>query len=46
MYGGGFGIYVGQVWNTTRNGIVPMVIGILFTRSNPMPEGSTWNSSL
>ena len=26
--------------------MVPIVIGILLTRSNPIPDGSTWNSSL
>ena len=46
MYGAGLGVYDGQVWNTARNGIVPIVIGILLTRSNPIPDGSTWNSNL
>ena len=41
MYGAGLGVYDGQVWNTARNGIVPIVIGILLTRSNPIPDGST-----
>ena len=35
-----------QVSNIDFNGIVPIVIGIWVTKSNPIPEGSTRNSIL